>query len=595
MAVATTDAIYPIDTTPDQPDVRITVDGEPLAETTRVDVVSVETWAQIAHHASASVLVQNWSADSGAVTNSESTLFQPGKSIEIELGYHSDMTTVFDGVIAGLRAIFAADARPMLEVRCRSRSLLLDGARRSRFAEDASDDDVANTIASAYGLSLDSGEASPITQPAATQHDVTDWEFLRERAAVLGRVLFVSDTTLAFRPYAQPPDDPLELEWGRNLLQVRIEQNLAARVDPIEITSWNEAQQEALVEQGGGGSSGVPHSKRAGVDTAVDDTHWPLRAATVATTSLADGAETAARAAATAAEEERSHVAGVGRSIGLPAIAIDSWLQLSKVGDRFGGLHYVSGVRHRLDATGYTTEFWLGSPQPLLPPPPAPTARDNSAPSSTATSSVVLAVVDSAEDPDGLNRVKLSYPWRTDAPDGGWAALSTVGGGSEQGVMFVPDEGQTVVVSYLQGDPRFPIVLGAMWNAQQKPPQQVDRDNAIRSIVTRSGHALEFDDADSGKVTLRTTGGHTFVLDDSGTITLTEKSEKNSLELSDSGAKLTAGSGDIVLSATSGAVKIDALRVESSASSTTTIKSSASMEVSASGSLTVRGATVMIN
>jgi len=72
-------------------------------------------------------------------------------------------------------------------------------------------------------------------------------------------------------------------------------------------------------------------------------------------------------------------------------------------------------------------------------------------------------------------------------------------------------------VAFESGDTNLPVILGAVWNNNDHPPDQAkpSADNNIRTVVSRSGHELTFDDTSgSEKVTLRTQGGHTLTLDD---------------------------------------------------------------------------------
>ena len=59
--------------------------------------------------------------------------------------------------------------------------------------------------------------------------------------------------------------------------------------------------------------------------------------------------------------------------------------------------------------------------------------------------------------------------------------------------------------------PTSPIILGAVWNRDDQPPDQAQQsaDNDVRTIVSRSGHELTFDDTPGAeKVTLKSQGGH---------------------------------------------------------------------------------------
>lgn len=93
--------------------------------------------------------------------------------------------------------------------------------------------------------------------------------------------------------------------------------------------------------------------------------------------------------------------------------------------------------------------------------------------------------------------------------------MPTAGRGS--GIHFLPEPGDEVVCAFLGGEAQDLIVLGALWNGTSTVPSQArqSEDNHVRTIVSRSGHELTFDDTpDAEKVTLRSKGGHTVVLDD---------------------------------------------------------------------------------
>jgi hypothetical protein len=89
--------------------------------------------------------------------------------------------------------------------------------------------------------------------------------------------------------------------------------------------------------------------------------------------------------------------------------------------------------------------------------------------------------------------------------------------GAKRGTYFFPEPGDEVVVAFESGDTNLPVILGAVWNNNDHPPDEAKQspENNIRTIVSRSGHELTFDDTGgSEKITLRTQGGQTLTLDD---------------------------------------------------------------------------------
>src|SRR5690606_4448193 len=112
--------------------------------------------------------------------------------------------------------------------------------------------------------------------------------------------------------------------------------------------------------------------------------------------------------------------------------------------------------------------------------------------------------------------------------DGGnalaWARLATLMAGNERGTWFIPEVDDEVLVAFTAGDPRRPVVIGALWNGVDAPPETMSSNNDLRSITSRSGHKLTFDGtAGAEKIEIETQGGHTLTLDDAsgGKLTLT--------------------------------------------------------------------------
>lgn len=92
--------------------------------------------------------------------------------------------------------------------------------------------------------------------------------------------------------------------------------------------------------------------------------------------------------------------------------------------------------------------------------------------------------------------------------------------GSKRGTYFLPDVGDEVIIAFESGDVNLPVILGAAWNEESEPPDQAQPspDNNFRTIVSRAGHEITFDDSPgTGKITIKTNGGHRLVMDDTPT------------------------------------------------------------------------------
>jgi hypothetical protein len=115
------------------------------------------------------------------------------------------------------------------------------------------------------------------------------------------------------------------------------------------------------------------------------------------------------------------------------------------------------------------------------------------------------------------NTYELSYlTMGADEPSSPARVMMPMAGG-KRGTYFHPLVGDEVVVAFELGDTNQPIILGAVWNENDAYPDQAQAspDNNIRTIVSRSGHELTFDDSSGAeKITIKSQGGHLLELDD---------------------------------------------------------------------------------
>lgn len=198
----------------------------------------------------------------------------------------------------------------------------------------------------------------------------------------------------------------------------------------------------------------------------------------------------------------------------------------------------------------------------------------------TRIAGVVFGVVTNNQDPDGLGRVKLRFPWLSDADESAWARIATPMAGSGRGWYCLPEVDDEVLVAFEHGDLRFPYVLGGLWNGKDKPPaDNADGKNALRLIRSRSGHLVRLNDEDGKEK-----------------IEIIDKSEKNSIVFDTSSNTITIHSDkDISLLAPQGTIKLEAKKVEVKSTADARVEAGAGIDVKASGTLNIKGATVNIN
>jgi uncharacterized protein involved in type VI secretion and phage assembly len=185
---------------------------------------------------------------------------------------------------------------------------------------------------------------------------------------------------------------------------------------------------------------------------------------------------------------------------------------------------------------------------------------------------VAVGIVSNNQDPQNQGRVRMKFPWLSDDHESGWARVASSMAGSGRGAYFLPEVNDEVLVAFEHGDVRFPYILGAMWNGQDKPPaNNADGKNNIRLIHSRSGHLIRLDDTDgSEKIE---------IIDKTGNNMLTIDSSSNDISISCNGKlKLQAVQG-----------------VEITSQADVKITATSSLDMEATGQATLKGVMVNIN
>ena len=105
---------------------------------------------------------------------------------------------------------------------------------------------------------------------------------------------------------------------------------------------------------------------------------------------------------------------------------------------------------------------------------------------------------------DQYGRIKIRFHWdqrgASDENEYCWVRVAQVWAGKNWGTLFIPRVGTEVIVSFLEGNPDRPIVIGTVYNATQTVPYSLPQDKNKSTIQTRSvkngtaGNEIRFDD-----------------------------------------------------------------------------------------------------
>jgi uncharacterized protein involved in type VI secretion and phage assembly len=194
---------------------------------------------------------------------------------------------------------------------------------------------------------------------------------------------------------------------------------------------------------------------------------------------------------------------------------------------------------------------------------------------------VAVGVVTNVSDPEKRGRVKLKLPWLSDEIETDWARVASPSAGKQRGLYLPPEVDDEVLVGFEHGSPARPFVLGSLWNSVDALPEPPDgnRPAQVRMLKSVSGHIVRLVDK-SGSEKIE-------ILDKSGKNTIVIDTTKNSVTIT--------ADADLILQSTNGKVAIKGKSVQIEADSDLAVTSSGKGEVSAKGTLAVKGAVVNIN
>lgn len=564
----------------------IKIEGSEIARTFQVDSITVTK--EVNRIPWAKVILLDGEASSENFQASNDALFIPGKKIEIKCGYQSDNNTIFKGIIVKMSIKIRAGGASMLVLECRDETVKMTIGRKSNYFLAVKDSDIISQITGTYSGFSTTVEATSVTHKEVVQYDCTDWDFVVARAEANGKFCFPDDGQLNVKAPQLSQSAVLSLLFGATILELDAEIDARHQLKNVTSKSWSYADQQIVETEAtdpsvalNGNLTSPDLAKVIGLDKFILNHGGKV-----------EETELQAWSDALLLKRQLAKVRGWVKCKGVHTVKPGMIIELGGVGDRFNGKAFVSAVQHFVAAGDWHLNIQFGADPEWF----TETNDLNDKPSAgllAAVHGLQTGIVTQLEsDPDGENRIKVRMPIISSSDDGIWARIATLDAGKERGSFFLPEIGDEVIVGFINDDPRDAVVLGMVHSSMLPAPLTAEDTNHKKGFTTRSKMKMIFDD-EKKSFTLETPAGKKIIVDeDAGEIKIVD--ENGNKLVMDSNGILIQSNGKIEIKATQD-LKMEGLNVEMKAQAKFAAEASAAAEVKASGSLTLKGATVMIN
>jgi uncharacterized protein len=237
-----------------------------------------------------------------------------GATVEVKVGQGE---TIYKGEIIGLEPIYKGGDKSKIVIRAMNKfHRLLRKCKSRTFSGDKSDEQILSTVVGDAGLKLEWKHEKTITYKHVYQHNLTDMEFLRTRAARMGchvwcvdQTVFVKQPELQGKEVAELNVDQASDKGSLRMFAPRL--NSSAIVNKVTVRGWNPETKELIT-----GDASVSGSKLGSQTSVAGSGDLGNEETCTVDHPIWDKAEAMALAKARLQERSLSYITGTAEAAG---------------------------------------------------------------------------------------------------------------------------------------------------------------------------------------------------------------------------------------------------------------------------------------
>lgn len=284
-------------------------------------------------------------------------LFDPGKQVEIKLGYVDKLSTMIVGEIISLNPSFPSGGTPTLELSGYDLSHQFTRVSRHRSFQNMKDSDIVSAIAAEAKHKLSTRiEQTSTLHPHIVQERQTDYDFIRNLAERNFFEFLVRERTLYFQRTRRNRDAVLSLEYGTSLQSFNPELNTADQVSEVTVRGWNPATKKEIT---GRAQRGSEEARGAGGESGGDmvENIYGAVEERISDRPVFNQQEADNLASSHLNRLSEGLIKGNAQCIGIPEIRAGENVELTGLGKKFSKKYYIERSSHTITGSGYSTTF----------------------------------------------------------------------------------------------------------------------------------------------------------------------------------------------------------------------------------------------
>jgi phage protein D len=363
------------------PQFTVSIAGQPLQQGILRDVMQVTYHDNVDEIDGFELVVNNWDAQKFSPKYEPPSpdkpenagVFDPGKRIELRMGYVGEQTLMLKGEITTLEPNFPESGAPTLSVRGLNSLHSLRTEQHTCSWENMRDSDIAADIGSrplkqgqaGLGMTVKIDPAQDETaETFVMMNNQYDIVFLLERARRHGYQLVLNDPDDSNPDpwlYFGPSKSKLEasfykLDWGKSLSSFKPKLSSAQQVSAVTVRGWDR-KKNAVIEETAKWTDLVPagpeQQRLQQISTAFGN-----RTEVITDQPVRTSAEAKQKATDLLRRQLLEMVTASGSTVGLADLRAGTKVQIGgPLGPRYTGTYYVTQSTHTIGEGGYRTQF----------------------------------------------------------------------------------------------------------------------------------------------------------------------------------------------------------------------------------------------